>query len=101
MTKRAHSDVRVLRRDAATAAGSRVTGLKRCEVEPGQLECVPHVHNAEEEVFVVLEGYGEVELYLCGVADPCPEHCRCALGTCWCGRPAARWLTPSAPATPA
>ena len=72
-TKRAHSDVGVLRRDAATAAGSRVSGLQRCEVRPGKLGCVPHVHDAEEEVFVVLEGSGDLALYPCGVADPVPQ----------------------------
>lgn len=58
------------RRDLGTAAGSRSTGIKHFVVEPGLLNCPPHVHSAEEEIFVVLEGDGTVELYDCGDERP-------------------------------
>jgi uncharacterized cupin superfamily protein len=50
------------RRDLARAAGSRWTGLKHIELDPGVLSGPPHVHSAEEEIFVVLEGDGTLEL---------------------------------------
>ncbi len=51
------------RRDLAKAAGSRWTGLKQIEAPAGTLTVVPHCHSAEEEIFVVLEGEGQLELY--------------------------------------
>ncbi len=50
-------------RDVARAAGSERTGLRHVEVEPGALMAPPHCHAAEEEIFVVLEGDGELELW--------------------------------------
>jgi uncharacterized cupin superfamily protein len=50
------------RRDLATAAGSVRTGLKRVSVSPGKLGVAPHCHSAEEEIFVVLEGSGDLIL---------------------------------------
>ena len=50
------------RRFFALAAGSRWTGLTHIEVEPGVLSGPPHVHSAEEEIFVVLDGEGTLEL---------------------------------------
>jgi uncharacterized cupin superfamily protein len=50
------------RRDLARAAGSRWTGLKHIECDAGTLAAVPHVHSAEEEIFVVLDGDGTLEL---------------------------------------
>ncbi len=50
------------RRDLARAAGSRWTGLKHIELDPGVLSGPPHVHSAEEEILVVLEGEGTLEL---------------------------------------
>jgi uncharacterized cupin superfamily protein len=35
-----------------------VTGLNRETAPPGKLNCPPHCHSAEEEIFVVLEGEG-------------------------------------------
>lgn len=63
-------DTRRTRRDPGRAAGSRTTGIKHFVVEPGALNCPPHVHNAEEEIFVVLEGDGVVELYDCEEERP-------------------------------
>ena len=50
------------RRDLARAAGSRWTGLKHIEMDPGVLSGPPHVHSAEEEILVVLDGDGMLEL---------------------------------------
>jgi uncharacterized cupin superfamily protein len=50
------------RRDLARAAGSRWTGLKQIECGPGVLSGPPHVHSAEEEILVVLDGDGTLEL---------------------------------------
>lgn len=44
------------------AAGTARTGLKHVVVPPGQLHCPPHCHSAEEEIFVILEGDGLLEL---------------------------------------
>jgi uncharacterized cupin superfamily protein len=50
------------RRGLGEAAGSRWTGLRHIELDPGALSCPPHVHSAEEEIFVVLEGDGTLQL---------------------------------------
>jgi len=49
-------------RDLGQAAGSFRTGLRHVTVLPGMLHAPPHCHSAEEEIFVVLEGGGELEL---------------------------------------
>lgn len=54
------------RRDLGRAVGSRWTGLKHVECNAGTLSVVPHVHSMEEEIFVVLEGEGTLELMPCG-----------------------------------
>jgi uncharacterized cupin superfamily protein len=54
-------------RDLGRAAGSERTGLKHVTVHPGKLSAPPHCHSAEEEIFVVLEGDGALEL------TPSPE----------------------------
>jgi uncharacterized cupin superfamily protein len=50
-------------RDVARVAGSRRTGLRLAEVLPGKLNCPPHCHSAEEEIFVVLDGEGQLLLW--------------------------------------
>ena len=50
------------RRDLGRAAGSERTGLKHLTVPPGKLNVPPHCHSAEEELFVVLDGGGTLEL---------------------------------------
>jgi len=50
------------RRFLARAAGSRWTGLTHLEVDAGTLSGPPHCHSAEEEIFVVLDGEGTLEL---------------------------------------
>ena len=52
------------------AVGSQRTGLRHCEVLPGMLSMPPHCHSLEEEIFVVLEGEGTLELH------PSPQRVR-------------------------
>ena len=58
----AHGSVESLGRDLGMAADSVRTGLNHLVVSPGKLNAPPHCHSAEEEIFVVLEGEGELEL---------------------------------------
>lgn len=55
--------VRSTWRDLARAAGSSRTGLRYVTVEPDAYMAPPHSHSAEDELFVVLEGSGTVELW--------------------------------------
>ena len=50
-------------RDLGRAAGSIKTGLRLFDVRPGMLLNPPHCHSAEEEIFVVLDGEGTLELW--------------------------------------
>jgi len=50
-------------RNLGQAAGSLRTGLRLAEVLPGKLNAPPHCHSAEEEIFVVLEGEGDLLLW--------------------------------------
>jgi uncharacterized cupin superfamily protein len=50
-------------RDLGVAAGSEKTGIRLYDVEAGKLINPPHCHSAEEEIFVVLEGDGTLELW--------------------------------------
>ncbi len=54
--------VRAVKRDLGSAAGSIRTGLNYVTVDPGKLHAPPHCHSAEEEIFVVLDGDGTLEL---------------------------------------
>jgi len=56
-------DVAVSERDVARAAGSQRTGLRYNTVPAGKLNCPPHWHGAEHELFVVLEGGGDLLLF--------------------------------------
>jgi uncharacterized cupin superfamily protein len=42
----------------AAAAGSQQSGLHYEVIEPGNLNCPPHCHASEEEIFIVLDGEG-------------------------------------------
>ncbi len=53
-------------RDLGRAAGSSRTGLRHVEVLPGKLNAAPHCHSAEEEIFVVLDGDGDLLLWEAG-----------------------------------
>ncbi len=48
--------------DLAEAAGSRRSGLNHLRLAPGAEGWPPHMHSAEEELFVVLEGDGVLRL---------------------------------------
>jgi uncharacterized cupin superfamily protein len=50
-------------RNLGQAAGSSRTGLRHADVLPGKLNAPPHCHSAEEEIFVVLEGEGDLLLW--------------------------------------
>jgi uncharacterized cupin superfamily protein len=50
-------------RDLGGAAGSLRTGMQLFDVRPGKLLNPPHCHSAEEEIFVVLDGEGTLELW--------------------------------------
>jgi uncharacterized cupin superfamily protein len=49
-------------RELGGTAGSQRTGLNHVRVPPGMLNVPPHCHSAEEELFVVLDGTGSLEL---------------------------------------
>jgi uncharacterized cupin superfamily protein len=57
------NDVATAERDVARAAGSARTGLRYNTVPSGKLNCPPHWHGSEHELFVVLEGGGELLLF--------------------------------------
>jgi uncharacterized cupin superfamily protein len=57
------ADARLDWRDISDAGGSVRTGLAWLRIEPGQMGSPPHCHSAEEEVFVVLDGGGTLELW--------------------------------------
>ncbi|MEJ7569265.1 MAG: cupin domain-containing protein [Gaiellaceae bacterium] len=63
VSKRRSGDVAGDWGDLGRAAGSQRTGLKHVRVLPGLLGAPPHCHSAEEELFVVLDGTGELELW--------------------------------------
>ena len=48
---------------SAGPSDSERTGLTHYVVPPGMLMNPPHVHSAEEEIFVILEGSGTLQLY--------------------------------------
>jgi uncharacterized cupin superfamily protein len=66
-------DLEAVERDGATVgrrvrfpgreAGSDRTGIRHAEVFPGKLNAPPHCHSAEDEIFVVLEGDGDLLLW--------------------------------------
>ena len=61
--ERSGATVGYVSRDLGRAVGSERTGLTHYVVPPGKLMNPPHVHSAEEEIFVVLEGSGTLQLF--------------------------------------
>jgi uncharacterized cupin superfamily protein len=57
------------RKALAAAADSRETGLHWLRLPPGRMGAPPHCHSESEEVFVVLEGEGTLELWPSPVAE--------------------------------
>jgi uncharacterized cupin superfamily protein len=47
----------------AVVGGAKRSGLNRLALPPGEEGAPPHCHSAEEELFVVLEGEGALELW--------------------------------------
>ncbi len=45
------------------AGGAKLSGLNRIELPPNEEGAPPHCHSADEEVFVVLDGEGTLELW--------------------------------------
>jgi uncharacterized cupin superfamily protein len=62
VTERRHGATDVRWRDAGRAAGSVRTGLRLVEIAPGAESVPPHMHTAEEELFIVLGGNGVLRL---------------------------------------
>ncbi len=60
-------------RRLAKAAGASATGLNHVTLAPGSGGAPPHCHSEEEEIFVVLEGSGVLELWGRGAQAP-DEH---------------------------
>ena len=81
--ERGGTSVRCVVRDLGDAAGSERTGLSHFAVAPGKLMNPPHVHSAEEEIFVILEGSGTLLLYPSpragGEIDEFPVRAGCAI----------------------
>ncbi len=59
---REHGRVQTVRRDLGRAAGSVSSGCKHVEVAPGKRSSLRHCHSLEDELFVVLDGAGELLL---------------------------------------
>jgi uncharacterized cupin superfamily protein len=55
-------------RPVGRAAGARRSGLHRVTLPPGEEGAPPHLHTVEEELFVILEGEGTLELWPTPVA---------------------------------
>ncbi len=60
----------LVRIDLGDAIGSRNLGLARLQVDPGKRSSPVHVEGDEEEIFVVLDGDGVLELW------PSPQRAR-------------------------
>ena len=74
-TTRAGTTVARSVRDLGRAAGSFATGIRLFDVVPGMLHAAPHCHSAEEEIFVVTDGDGTLELWRgAGAGRPEEEH---------------------------
>jgi len=58
-------------------AGSKRTGLRHSEVLPGKLNSPPHCHALEEEIFVVLDGSGDLLLWEEGGVEEHPVRAGC------------------------
>ncbi len=57
-------------RPLARTAGAELTGLNWGKLPPGADDGAPHLHSADEEIFVVLDGAGTLGLW------PSPQHVR-------------------------
>ena len=72
---RRRGDVGQVARELGDAVGCTLAGLSEITVDPGCLSNPPHCHSAEDELFVVLEGDGALELlHPDGSAESHPVH---------------------------
>ncbi len=69
VTERSRGDVRQRWRDLGSTIGSTRSGLRQILVQPLGLSNPPHCHSAEDELFVVLAGDGELELTAADASD--------------------------------
>jgi uncharacterized cupin superfamily protein len=60
--ERRRGDTGIVRRNVGIALGSRATGMRILEIDPGMHGYPAHCHSAEEELFVVLDGSGTLLL---------------------------------------
>jgi uncharacterized cupin superfamily protein len=60
--ERRRGDTGIVRRNVGVALGSRATGMRVLEIDPGMHGYPAHCHSAEEELFVVLDGSGTLLL---------------------------------------
>jgi uncharacterized cupin superfamily protein len=77
----------------AASAGSRDTGLNWIRLAPGRAAAQPHCHSEEEEVFVILDGGGTLELWPSPVMEARGgrrEHVPVTAGTVVARPPATR-----------
>jgi uncharacterized cupin superfamily protein len=68
----AYGDTERRERALGRAGGSRATGLNHVVIAPNRYSCPPHVHAAEEEIFIVLKGEGNLLLYDCDTRPQSP-----------------------------
>ena len=90
-------EVDTAERDVARAAGSVRTGLRHVTIAPRSLNCPPHWHASEHELFVVLDGDGTLLLYN-NQGELAEEHALRRAIACR-ARPGCAWPTPCAPAS--
>jgi len=69
----AYGDTHRRQRELGRAGGSVTTGLNHVFVAPNRYSCPPHVHAAEEEIFVVLQGEGNLLRYDCDTRPASPR----------------------------
>ena len=63
------------------AAGARASGLKHVTLPPGERGAPAHCHSEEEELFVVLDGGGTLQLWPRGGSSRAPGSTHCVRAT--------------------
>ena len=72
---RHRGDIAQVTRDIGDELGCVRAGISAISVDPGRLSNPPHCHSAEDELFVVLQGDGALELlHPDGTAESHPVH---------------------------
>jgi len=65
----AEEEAGIVRKRLGAAGGSRQTGLNWLRLPAGRMGAPPHCHSEDEEVFVLLDGDGTLELWPSPVAE--------------------------------